>query len=792
VSGTGAVVKLAGPRDRRVLSAAADLTITLGAFDPPVLVDRPYRASADVAIPPATMQRPDSRLGQFFELDEQIAAARAWLADPDAHRRERYNMHIRAFAEAWAERRLLRIQVRRVEDVQHVLDWLDGLAGDDGPRAAYLIGLTEAGQLDAELFRQDVPLVLRVEQHYRHPTWNVGTHPDALDPQPDSAGRLGHAGAPLVLAGPLGDRAEDLRMAALIAMRGGMPAAQALAAITRVPAEILGVAERVGSLAPGRDADLLILSGDPLATGTCVQRVYVDGLLAFERPAADALVVRGGTLWVGNGSEIRDGELLIEDGCIAAIGRRVPHPPGARIVDAGPDAFITPGFIDAYGHLGLRGDQTQVGPDVPLHRAIGVPDATFERVAQAGVTTVMLAPYRGANGARLTAIKTRGQDRAQLVARELGGVRFSFMVGDPVSDIGRLKSALEAGKQYVAAWAKYEEELAQWKKGELAKSEAPKPADKPAEQKRDDPITGTWEATLAGEPLPEPVSLTVRLRLSGNKIEGRTTDPGGSGEDVELTGTLDGENVTLEIEQETPVGKPIIKAVLDREDHMTGFVEIAQFQIAFGATRVDRAVAEFKVKRRKPKRDDGRPDPPDVDENLEPYRPLLAGKVPAVVDVETAAQIDAVLKLFVDEYKLPLILRGARDAADVADELVARRDKLGVIVAPDLAGWRSGRMYHPVVDLGRRGVPVALQSDREDGARNLPLMGLYAVQQGLGGDAALRALTCDAARIYKLDDRVGTLEPGRDGDVLIFDGHPFDAGRQLRRVIIRGQEVPHE
>ena len=77
----------------------------------------------------------------------------------------------------------------------------------------------------------------------------------------------------------------------------------------------------------------------------------------------------------------------------------------------------------------------------------------------------------------------------------------------------------------------------------------------------------------------------------------------------------------------------------------------------------------------------------------------------------------------------------------------------------------------------------------EDGARDLPYHVLYAVERGLSADAALTALTLDAARMYKLDDRLGTLDAGKDGDLLIFRGHPFRDGVRVERVIINGKEV---
>lgn len=63
----------------------------------------------------------------------------------------------------------------------------------------------------------------------------------------------------------------------------GLPEEEALKAVTISPAEILGVANRVGSLAPGKDADVIILSGPPLALKTWVDQVYIDGVLAYTR-----------------------------------------------------------------------------------------------------------------------------------------------------------------------------------------------------------------------------------------------------------------------------------------------------------------------------------------------------------------------------------------------------------------------------------------------------------------------------------------------------------------------------
>jgi imidazolonepropionase-like amidohydrolase len=68
-----------------------------------------------------------------------------------------------------------------------------------------------------------------------------------------------------------------LRMEAALAIREGLPKEVALQAITRNAAEIIGVADRVGSLEPGKDADLVIFSGNPFAIATKVEQVFING-----------------------------------------------------------------------------------------------------------------------------------------------------------------------------------------------------------------------------------------------------------------------------------------------------------------------------------------------------------------------------------------------------------------------------------------------------------------------------------------------------------------------------------
>ncbi len=788
VSGRGAVVKLAGDVDHVVLRSDADIAVNLGVYDPPPWWDVTFYASADVAIEPAKRQRPDSRLGQFLELYERIAGVPDLLDRMQRPLLERglYDPHALAFARLWSEGALLRIQVREAADIEGALSLLRRT-----DREGYLVGAGEAEKLNRALIEAGVPVVLRMEQFYREPGANIGGDPTAYAAGLDGAGRT--RANKIALSGREGDRDADLSVVAALAMHGGMERDAALAAVTRVPAEILGVADRVGSLAAGKDADFLVLSGPPLGISSHVLRTYANGREVFRAPEPKTMVVKAGTIWVGDGRVLRDASILVENGKIQAIDHRVAHPPFAKVIDAGDTGFISPGFIDGHGHLGLENDQTQASADLSLADTVGVASQEFLRVARAGVTTVMLAAYRvAANGSRVAAVKTWGDDRDDMVVRAVSAMKFSMRGADPQLGPGAIKSVLQAGKAYQEKWDKYAEELKKWEeaqaKGKTTETKAPAVEEKVTES-GPDRITGTWSCTLSGGPLPQNVTGTMRLQLSGNRIRGRLTSEMAGDQEAELTGTLDGDKVVLEIDQDTPVGKPRLEATLDREDHMTGAVVIAQFSLNFEATRTDKARPEFEVTRRRKRGKGGRPLPPKVDENLEPVRALLAKTATALVDVRNAAEIRAIVKLF-EEFKLPLVLLNAEEASAVADEL--KKQQVGVVAPPQVVRTRDRVPYNQAADLARRGVPVALQSDAEDAARNLPLMALFGVRQGLGGDAALRALTIDAAKMFRIDDRVGSLEAGKDADILIFTGHPFDAESRLERVIISGREVPEE
>ncbi len=775
LTGQGAIVRLGGSPMSRILNERSDLTINFNesAYGPPNDVTYQTPASSDVAIPPGVRQRPDSRLGQFVALEEALRVAESGTKS---------GLHPAALTNAWRNNAPLRIHVDRSVDITGAVRFLY-----NHKRSGYLVGGAQADITAQEIAEAHVPLVFVMGEPLDAISNDLGPDPDVVDRDIQALKKL--RGATIALAPPAGARVDQLRLSAATAMRAGLTEAETLAAITRIPAEILGIDDRTGSIERGKQADLVIMSGPPLETSSHVKRVYVGGLVAFEAPYVDAVVVHAGTIWIDENTRIEDGSVLIEKGRISAVGTSVPRPRFADYIDAGANSFVTPGFIDAFGHLGLDGDTSSLNPNLSLASMVGVPDVSEHRVAMSGVTTVLTAPYAASpQGSQIAAIKTAGTTRDKRLVRNAASVYFDVRKGDPAGVLGKLKPRLEAGKKYLEKWQKYEKELAEWKekKAKGEKIEIKKNGDALDEEaQEEDPITGTWEVTISGGPIPEPQQAKMLLKLDGADIEGRIRIPG-QPDEAKVTATFDGKHVSGQIDVETPFGPPAIEADLTEPDHLVGELKISDIVIDLDATRTDKEDVQFKVVKSRKRGKDGRPLPPKTDDGLEPIRAALEKKIPLLIAASNQQQIAQVLKL-ASEFEVGIVLLDAEGAAVHFEKLIELA--IGVVVPTKIVRWLNHTPYHQADDLSRKGVSVAFQSDAEDGARSLRNLGLHAVQRGMSPDAALSAFTTRPSKMFKLEDEIGSLKKGCHGDLVIFDGHPFEARTRVKRVLVGGEEV---
>jgi imidazolonepropionase-like amidohydrolase len=177
--------------------------------------------------------------------------------------------------------------------------------------------------------------------------------------------------------------------------------------------------------------------------------------------------------------------------------------------------------------------------------------------------------------------------------------------------------------------------------------------------------------------------------------------------------------------------------------------------------------------------------------DLEALLPVVKGQLPLVVAVDRASDIETLLR-FAKEWKLKLILSGVTEGWKVADQIAAA--KVPVLINPmsDLPeSFESlGSTLENSARLHKAGVTLAFMTGDAHNARNLKQGAGNAVAYGLPWDAALAAMTTTPARIWGIADHYGTLEPGKDADVVIWDGDPLELTTFADAVFIRGKEMP--
>ena len=183
---------------------------------------------------------------------------------------------------------------------------------------------------------------------------------------------------------------------------------------------------------------------------------------------------------------------------------------------------------------------------------------------------------------------------------------------------------------------------------------------------------------------------------------------------------------------------------------------------------------------------------PPIDLRMEAMIPVMRGEVPAIFDVETADQIRGVLAL-VDSFNIKVVLRGVPYAWELADTLAARR--IPVIVGPTTVTPAATDPYDMIYAnpgvLVRAGVQIAFRTNDVADSRNLPYNAALATAYGLDSDEAIRALTINAARIWGVADRLGSIEAGKIANLIVTTGDPLDVRTTTRYVFIRGQPQPY-
>jgi imidazolonepropionase-like amidohydrolase len=205
---------------------------------------------------------------------------------------------------------------------------------------------------------------------------------------------------------------------------------------------------------------------------------------------------------------------------------------------------------------------------------------------------------------------------------------------------------------------------------------------------------------------------------------------------------------------------------------------------AFGAAQDYNAKREYSIREGKPF---------ERDNTLEILGRVLSGEVPWCQHTHRVDDIATAIRL-ADEFGYRLVINHGTEGHMIAD-LIAERD-IPVIIGPLFTSRskvevRRRSLRNPGI-LARAGVTIAITTDH-------PVVPIHflvhqatlAVKEGLDRETALRSITSNPAKILGLDDRVGSLKPGLDADVVLWSGDPLDVMSRALRVFVQGQEVYH-
>jgi len=389
-----------------------------------------------VALEPETegTEYPVSKMGAvalarqaFLDAAWWREASAAYAAQPTGRARPRYDASVAALVPAAQAQEVV---IFETDDVLALLR-AERVAKEMKLKARY-VGAGDEYRLLSEVAAGKPDLILRVDfpqpdKLDREEEWlDVPlTTLRAYDRAPSNPRWLRDAGLEFSLTTAGLDDPQDFPKRVREAMARGLSADDALAAVTTIPARQLGLSDRLGTIAPGKIANLVVETGEPFAEKSRVSEIWIDGARTEFReeakpkaksdespassasaPAPDvrsapareagpvaapaAVVVRGATVWTqGPAGILENADVVVVHGKITAVGKNLAAPVGAAEVD-GRGKHVTPGIIDAHSHSAVDGSVNEwsanVAAQVRIRDVLNPQDVAIYRELAGGTT----------------------------------------------------------------------------------------------------------------------------------------------------------------------------------------------------------------------------------------------------------------------------------------------------------------------------------------------------------------------------------------------------------------------
>ncbi len=180
---------------------------------------------------------------------------------------------------------------------------------------------------------------------------------------------------------------------------------------------------------------------------------------------------------------------------------------------------------------------------------------------------------------------------------------------------------------------------------------------------------------------------------------------------------------------------------------------------------------------------------PAADLKMDVLLKLLKGEIKALITVNSSKDIMSAIRL-AKEFNLKLVLNGAAEAYRLIPQI---KDAKAEIILHATMARNGGDMVNMTTEsaaiLTAAGIPVSIESGYEAYVPKTRIVLFEAGQamvNGLSFDEALKSITMNPAKLLGIDNRVGSIEKGKDADLVLFDGDPFEYLTKVKMVLIDG------
>jgi imidazolonepropionase-like amidohydrolase len=183
---------------------------------------------------------------------------------------------------------------------------------------------------------------------------------------------------------------------------------------------------------------------------------------------------------------------------------------------------------------------------------------------------------------------------------------------------------------------------------------------------------------------------------------------------------------------------------------------------------------------------------PDRDLKQEAFIKVLKGELPLLVTADRAQDVMSAIRL-AKEFNFKLIIDSCAECGMILDEVKASGYPVILHATMKRAGGETENLsFEDAAKLQAAGIPFALQSGYEayvPKTRVILFEAAIAAANGLTFDQALASVTINAAKLIGVADRLGSLETGKDGDLALYDGDPFEYTSHCVGAVINGKVV---